>query len=69
MTDKQTVLSLMNNGEWCDLYAITARLNYHPQSRYFGHVSKLLSELINSGDVITKSGNLKTPMYKKVDQS
>jgi hypothetical protein len=66
MTNRDEVKAVMNCGEWCDLYAITARLGYHPQSRYFGHVSKILSELIDSGDVVTKSGNLKTPMYKRV---
>jgi hypothetical protein len=60
------ILAVMPENEWCDLYAITARLGYYPQSRYFGHVTKNINKLIKIGAVISKPGNLTTPLYKRV---
>jgi hypothetical protein len=60
------ILSVIPNNDWCDLYAITARVGYYPQSASFGYVTKELNKLIKTGDVISKPGNLKTPMYKRV---
>ena len=64
ITEEQKIIAVMNPNEWVDLYAITARLNYFPQSMYFGYVTKILNKLISNGTIETKEGNLKTPFYK-----
>lgn len=66
ITEEQKIKAVMNPGEWADLYAITARLGYHPQSRYFGAVTKVLNQMVSNGEIETKRGNLPTPFYRLI---
>ncbi len=60
------IKNIMNPGEWVDTYAITARLGFYPQSRYFGAIVKILNPMIEDGQIEAKPGNLNTPFYRLV---
>ena len=64
---EQNILSVMNKNEWVDLYAITARMGYHPQSRYFGMITRKINPMVRAGKIECKNGNLKTPFYRLVN--